>query len=473
MAPLLQISSALNELYQGHSEKIGRMKPTTSYLKLISPPKPLKTTLSSHHYDLLMKWVNNTAFSISPNVAVRGIIPEHYLPMAPPAESVESLSDGKLFSCAVAALILNSDAMHFVEIPSVRPSETAWLGLDVVAETDTVIKPEELSVGAHAPEEESTVNLEEEAIASSPVTAAPILYDVDESTPERAAIVTAYLKFLSDINNNRASPHDLITLSMAAAGNFLQIPADDLEESLSLDSITCILYRISYLRMFTASIHGYDVTMLPEDLSALAKLREVAVASKIKQEAVVSEIEKIAVFYRDATASTSVGVDVASDRIALSEDFEHGAVLQITESKNDNYKIELDNEGIGNIGEVQGDTLLGLSSLTDFVSPVDINVEKTREEYQSENVIDELAVRSDPVELLHQQIADIVNMEAPERLTADFMVHLNVALDGLKTMLSLVDARKSVLDQQALTTIYTQAANHGFIAQKTFNYLQF
>ena len=74
---------------------------------------------------------------------------------------------------------------------------------------------------------------------------------------------------------------------------------------------------------------------------------------------------------------------------------------------------------------------------------------------------------------LHQVIEKIVSSNSAKQITSDFMDHLDNVLVGLRKMYLIVDERRAEMDESSIVSVYSQATNHGFIAQKTLNYLQF
>lgn len=492
MPPLLQVAHSLEGLYSERVAHIISAKPSTSQLKLVTPPLPhTPMAVVQQQYDTLMRWVNDTAASINPHVTVRGIVPLDYLPIAEPAAAVESLSDGKLLSCAVFSLIINSDAIKLVPIAPVELEPSAVVQPDQVADDETapasaepiadvaVAEVErESNADAANPipetEEDSPAQGDEGIVAEQapvptvePVREAPvqpIKYDIDESTSDGNKAVEILINLLNDLNNNRASPHDLITLSMKAAGYFLNIPIADLEENLSLDSITCILYRISHLRMFTASLHGFELTLLPEDIKMVNELQYMAQCSKNKLVSVISDIEKIAELRRETAVVPEVECEIGSElgsSPAGDADLKGGEDIDTTAETRNVVEVVIDEPSESPALQCTD------SGIKECTSPVEGS------EGRHDAVEEEEISVVDPMTQLHLVIERIVCSESAEQVTSDFMVHLDNMLVGLRKIFTLVDARRKAMDEASVQSVYATANNHGFVTQKTFNYLQF
>jgi hypothetical protein len=328
----------------------------------------------------------------------------------------------------------------------------------------------------------------------------PIMYGVDESTPEAAAAVDVLVRLLSDVSENRASAHDLISLSMAAAGYFLRLPVADLEENLSLDSITCILYRVSYLRMFTAYTHGCQLTLLPGEVVKLAELQAAAAASKARQDAALPGLQNIArlhwqmhhppaVRVRVAAAEhrpipgpeSADDMDVASVCAAEGEsdarDEEEGAAgVDVTpEYPDDDAKANAGNTAIASTEPaVEPSPAAGSGSGSAAEPPpaegeADGSVAEAEEEGEAEPV----PTPAESLQLLQQAVADMVASGRAEETAAHFMDHFLVMLGGLRDMRGILDGRRAEVEENTLLQSYHTASNHAFIAQKTLNYLQF
>ena len=456
--PLLAVTVAVEDIYVEHTEKLQDIKPVSKQIKLLAPPSTENIT-SSKHYDILMQWINvvSSESHFRQNATVRGQLPEHFLPRVPPATSVESLIDGKLFSCAVVSLIFNSDAMKFVPIlPETEEKFVEGQDTASVECSETFVESKAVDGSDH---EGTAVESWSEKIN----------YDVDESTPEAKAKVDEFVKLLSNINENRASPHDFISLSMAAAGYFLQIPIDDLEENLSLDSITCILYRVSYLRMFTLPVNEFKLALLPEELEMLREYQESTDSTRNKHLSALPHIQKIATL-RGELAVTAKAPEDDFETPAENDSHNCGSE-EFPESSPSEVK---DVENPLSVESVEDSSLKEGGSISDKYqaeaqTDADEDVPEAMEGLSEEGT----TIPKASIHHLHDVLSEIANSKDKENIVADFMDHLSNILVKLKTLKRAIDERRSYLDRNAVVDVYDKASNHGFVAQKTLNYLQF
>ncbi len=485
MDPILAISDRVNKFYDTKMNEFNRLPMQDSASMFVS-----RAPSSSPQQERLLAWINDVSSDRNVNRRHPGV--SDFLPFHFEAAAADELMSGVHFCRVVAALIANSDVFAYEEpsLPDLEefysseelnlgaeskddkePSSAELLDKDEAgtapvgdsinaAESDlsrgidldpiAAIPPEPNNAKILDPSNGNAVRELNKSQSKEISTGDTTLEDSATKGQGKAAAFTQYLK---DINNHRASPADLISLSMKAAGEFLNCNFEDFHESLQDGSVTTLLYRFSHLKMFSENINGIRTTVSIDDIKALRVAQRDVNLHKDDFSEKLKSIRRISLYHSWCTYGVPQNVsavsNVETNDIDTSEATQDESAVNIAES-----------------GETPAATVVSEVKLED---PIQID---SSEVAQPPEGLDISVPDIDPRALLDAEIERILRIEDHTQ-TPQALMHVDRMLRGIEDFMCRLNEIRQRSDDLYFDDAFEKARFHSIITEKAVNFLKF